>query len=101
LAAKQQFEIQGDYQNAIDTYNEAVSVYQAQVALVDKKFDLEYKDQTLAMQAQSQQIQNFSAMYGLYQKTPEGIAETYAAENPDMDTGTPAQQQMALDQALD
>jgi hypothetical protein len=43
-------------------------------------------------------------MYGLYNKTPEGIKEQTLAEfqaaNPDMDTGTPEEQDMALNQAL-
>lgn len=100
-AAKKQEEQLPEYQNAIDNYNNSVAAYQAQVWLVDKKFDLEYKDQALALQAQSQQIQNFSTMYGLYQETPEWIAETYAAQNPSMDTGTLAQKTMGLNQALD
>lgn len=62
-----------------------------------------------AQQQQQQGIKDsltaFQQMYGIYQTTPQGIVEQatakYAAEHPNMDTGTPQQQQMALNQTLD
>lgn len=81
----------------VNTSNDIIKNYQADQTNQLKQYELQQKQL-------QEKITNFQNMYGLYVQTPEGMAEKamaeYKANNPDMDTGTPDQQRMALDNTL-
>ena len=100
-AAKKQEEQLPEYQNAIDNYNNSMTAYNNAVSSVDKEMWYVVQQKSIEAQDFNQKLQ---ALGFYYQYTPQGISALttakYQAENPNMDTGTPAQQQMALNQAL-
>lgn len=79
--------------NKADNNEMHIQTYQNNQQLMLKEYELWQADL-------SNRINNFGKLYWIYQETPAWIAEKYLAENPNMDTGTPQQQEMALNNAL-